>query len=119
MVDKITSSERKVSRRLDKRYTVLSLDGGGVRGLMTTMILADIEEKISAKTNKPFKITDTVDSIIGTSAGGLIALGLAAGFSACELKAVMEEMIPATFSHPRNTIMKWFKPAYDERNLEN
>ena len=120
MVDKITSSERKVSRRLDKRYTVLSLDGGGVRGLMTTMILADIEEKISAKTNKPFKITDTVDSIIGTSAGGLIALGLAAGFSSCELRdSVMEDMIPATFSKPRGTVMKWFKPAYDEKNLED
>ena len=119
MVDQITTSDLKVNRRLDKRYTVLSLDGGGVRGLMTTMILAEIEEKISAQLHEPFKITDAVDSIIGTSAGGLIALGLAAGFSACELRdSVMEEMIPATFSKPRSSIMKWFKPAYDEKNLE-
>ena len=47
-------------------------------------------------------------------------MGLAAGFSACELRdTVMEEMIPATFSKPRGTVMKWFKPAYDEKNLED
>ncbi|CDW83966.1 patatin [Stylonychia lemnae] len=119
MVEHITRPAKKTERRLDKRYTVLSLDGGGVRGLMTTMILASIEEQISAKIGKTFKITDAVDCIIGTSAGGLIALGLSAGFSAVELRdSVMEEMIPATFSKPRGKVMKWFKPAYDESNLE-
>lgn len=74
------------NQRLDKRYVVLSLDGGGVRGLMTVRILVDIENKLRKALNKPdFKITDIVDCVIGTSAGGLIALALACGKSANEL----------------------------------
>lgn len=120
MVEPITKYTPKHKNRLDKRYTVLSLDGGGVRALMTTMILANIEEQInSKKTDKTYKITDSVDSIIGTSAGGLVAIALAAGFSACYLRdKVMKDMIPETFSHGKNFIEKWFEPAYDERNLE-
>lgn len=54
-------TESKHLCRIDKRYSVLSLDGGGVRGLMTTMILAEIETQISKKIEKPFKITDAFD----------------------------------------------------------
>lgn len=28
-------------------------------------------------------------------------------------------MIPATFAHPRGKIAKWFRPAYDEKQLES
>lgn len=119
MVESITEQSKSICR-VDKRYSVLSLDGGGVRGLMTTMILAEIEAQIAAKIGKPFKITDAFDCVIGTSAGGLIALALSAGYSATELRdSVMEEMIPATFSNPRGSVAKWFKPAYDEGNLES
>ena len=118
-VEQITQHVARTKGRIDKRYSVLSLDGGGVRGLMTTRILANIEKEVAAKIGKPFKITDAFDCVIGTSAGGLIALALAAGYSATELQdTVMEEMIPATFSNARGSIQKWFKPAYDESNLE-
>ena len=49
---------------------VLSLDGGGIRGLIPALVLAEIE-KI---TNK--RITDLFDLIAGTSMGGILALGL-------------------------------------------
>lgn len=86
---------------------------------MTTMILCALEDDIREKTGKKdFKITDAFDCVIGTSAGGLTTLALAAGFSANELKVVMKEMIPETFKDPRGSVQKWFKPAYDEANLE-
>ena len=39
-----------------ERYNVLSIDGGGVRGLMSLKIIADLEEKMS-NGNPDYKIT--------------------------------------------------------------
>jgi patatin-like phospholipase/acyl hydrolase len=53
-----------------KMFRVLSIDGGGVRGIIPARILAEIEKR----TNKP--IAELFDFIVGNSTGGLIALGL-------------------------------------------
>jgi predicted acylesterase/phospholipase RssA len=50
---------------------VLSIDGGGIRGIIPAMILTDLERR----TNRP--IIDLFDLIVGTSTGGLVALALA------------------------------------------
>lgn len=52
------------------KYKILSIDGGGIRGIIPATILAKIEEKIQ----KP--IASCFDLIAGTSTGGLIALAL-------------------------------------------
>lgn len=49
---------------------ILSIDGGGVRGLIPAMILTEIEKR----TGKP--ISESFDLIAGTSTGGILALGL-------------------------------------------
>jgi predicted acylesterase/phospholipase RssA len=50
---------------------ILSIDGGGIRGILPAMILSDLERR----TNRP--IIDLFDLIVGTSTGGLVALALA------------------------------------------
>lgn len=68
------------------KYRVLSLDGGGLRGLITARML----EQLS---NEP-QITgwlDKVDLIAGTSTGGIIALGLAAGKPLDEIAKLYQE----------------------------
>jgi uncharacterized protein len=50
---------------------VLSIDGGGIRGIIPAMVLATIE----GRTGKP--IAELFDLITGTSTGGILALGLA------------------------------------------
>lgn len=50
---------------------VLSIDGGGIRGLIPALVLAEIEER----TGKA--IANSFDLIAGTSTGGILALGLA------------------------------------------
>ncbi|NLW45116.1 MAG: patatin [Syntrophomonadaceae bacterium] len=49
---------------------VLSLDGGGIRGIIPATVLAEIEKR----TRKP--VAELFDLIAGTSTGGLLALGL-------------------------------------------
>ncbi|KAH8726747.1 acyl transferase/acyl hydrolase/lysophospholipase [Phaeosphaeriaceae sp. PMI808] len=53
---------------------LLSLDGGGVRGLSSLMILQQLMETINP--NSPPKPCDYFDMICGTSTGGLIAIML-------------------------------------------
>lgn len=52
---------------------VLFLDGGGIRGLILVEILIEIEKRTGQK------ITDLFDWIVGTSTGGIVALGLVYG----------------------------------------
>ncbi len=54
------------------KFKILSIDGGGIRGIIPCTILKFIEEQ----TNQP--ISKSFDLISGTSTGGIIALGLAA-----------------------------------------
>jgi len=49
---------------------VLSIDGGGIKGIIPCIILKEIEEKTGRKISKLFNL------IAGTSTGGIIALGL-------------------------------------------
>jgi patatin-like phospholipase/acyl hydrolase len=49
---------------------VLSIDGGGIRGIIPAMVLAEIE----TRAGKP--ISELFDLISGTSTGGVLALGL-------------------------------------------
>jgi patatin-like phospholipase/acyl hydrolase len=50
--------------------TILSIDGGGIRGIIPARIL----ELIEARTGKP--IASLFDMVAGTSTGGILALGL-------------------------------------------
>ncbi len=61
------------------KYRILTLDGGGIRGLVTAILL----ERIVAE--HPTFLQD-IDLIAGTSTGGIIALGLAKGLSPTELR---------------------------------
>ena len=56
---------------------VLSLNGGGFRGLFTISLLTQLETIIEKRENKTdIKIGDYFDLITGTSIGGILALGL-------------------------------------------
>lgn len=65
-------------------YRILCLTGGGYRGLYTAALL----EKLEAEADKP--LASIFDLIAGTSIGGILALGLAAGVSARKLAASFE-----------------------------
>ncbi len=52
---------------------ILSLDGGGLRGIIPARILVDVERKLQQKTGNPnARIVDYFDLFAGTSAGGIL-----------------------------------------------
>jgi patatin-like phospholipase/acyl hydrolase len=80
---------------------VLSVDGGGVRGLVPARVIARLEELVGAP------CAHTFDLIAGTSTGAIVALGLAAprthagarrGYTGAELEDVYLENAAAIFS---------------------
>ena len=56
----------------DQKCFIVSCDGGGIRGIVTTLLLQDIQTKVP-------NFLDRVDIFAGTSTGAIIALGLARG----------------------------------------
>ena len=56
-----------------KKVRILTLDGGGIRGILPAVILNHIEKQLQAKTNNPnAMIADYFDMIAGTSTGGIL-----------------------------------------------
>ena len=66
---------------------LLALDGGGIRGVMTLEILAEIERQLAAirSSGAEFRLCQFFDYVGGTSTGAIIAAGLARGMSVGEL----------------------------------
>ncbi|KAF7087540.1 hypothetical protein CFC21_090722 [Triticum aestivum] len=58
--------------------TVLSIDGGGIHGLIPTVVLKCLEEKLQAIDGEDARIADYFDVIAGMSAGAIIVTMLAA-----------------------------------------
>ena len=51
-------------------FRILSLDGGGIRGLIPALMLSELKQRTGKRTAQLF------DLIAGTSTGGILALGL-------------------------------------------
>jgi patatin-like phospholipase/acyl hydrolase len=67
----------------DRPHRMLSLDGGGIRGLITLGILERIEKLLQEKTGR--KLEEYFDYIAGTSTGAIIAAGLSRGLTTADL----------------------------------
>lgn len=65
----------------DREFRILSIDGGGIKGIFPASVLAEIEERYLDGGS----IASHFDLITGTSTGGIVALGLAIGMPAREI----------------------------------
>jgi cGAMP-activated phospholipase len=90
------------------RFQILSLSGGGIRGLFTARVLERLEERFARPLHEAF------DLFAGTSVGGIIALGLAAGRPARELRGLIEDRGPEIF---RRRTSGWLRPKYGSEGL--
>ena len=65
-------------------YYILALDGGGIRGVLTAMLLERLEEQQPGFLKR-------IDLVAGTSTGGLLALALASGVEPQTIRSMYEE----------------------------
>lgn len=72
-------------------YRILSMDGGGIRGILTARILERVDQKLPG-------FLDGVDLYAGTSTGGLLALGLAAGMTPAQLRVMYQDLADTIFA---------------------
>lgn len=56
-----------------KKIRILSLDGGGIKGIIPGVILTYMEKQLQLKSGSQRKIGDYFDFIAGTSTGGILA----------------------------------------------
>lgn len=79
---------------------ILSLDGGGVRGLISLGVLLHLERELASRTTNPraFRLCHYFDLIGGTSAGALIATMLALGLPVQRIIDIFFRMAPRIFS---------------------
>jgi len=80
-----------------KTFKILSIDGGGIKGLYSSTILEELERTYECS------ISDYFDMICGTSTGGLIALGLSLKIPAETISKFYIEKGPKIF--PRRPII--------------
>ncbi len=65
-----TLAPADMNTRSNPKYKILAIDGGGIRGIIPAMILAEIEQRTQKQ------IFSLFDLISGSSSGGVLALGL-------------------------------------------
>ena len=106
--------ENKQSVAKQREFKILSIDGGGVRGLLPLTLLCSIEEKVGERIWKYF------DLITGTSTGGIIALWLSTGRPPGDLQKLYDELICEVFPRRLRPI-RIFCPGflYDSHKLES
>jgi uncharacterized protein len=101
------------------RINVLSIDGGGIRGIIPAVILAEIEQRLGRTLHNVF------DLIAGTSTGGIIALGIGTSansgqpYGPADLLQMYEEHGPEIFKkNPLTCVRAFFGPKYSPAALE-
>ena len=89
---------------------ILVIDGGGIKGVFPASFLAALEETLDLES-----VGRYFDLIVGTSTGGIIALGLGLGISGRDILAFYEGHGPAIFSGSRKLrgYRSWFRSKYD------
>lgn len=90
---------------------VLSLDGGGIKGLIEAVVLMDIRRR----TGRP--ILECFDLVAGTSTGGMIALMIAAGYEPEDIATLYVSRGGDIFG--RKAGLGGFRPKYSASPLES
>jgi hypothetical protein len=97
----------------DKKFKILSIDGGGIRGVYPARFLTKLEASLGAP------IADHFDLICGTSTGGILALALALKIPASEIQKLYVEnrklIFPPLYKRRRLGIRR---AKYNNKKLE-
>lgn len=94
---------------------ILSLDGGGIRGMFSLQILSRIESLFREHHGQPdLVLADLFDCFAGTSTGAIIASCLCWGMSVSEIEALYIQHGPAMFSRS-----PWYRRFHSKYRAES
>lgn len=98
----VTSAAREV-----RPYRVLSLDGGGIRGLYSALLLQGLSKRFAANQRLPaaasYDLGAQFDLIVGTSTGAILAIALAAGVPLERVVELYRQKATGIFKDPVGT----------------
>jgi hypothetical protein len=95
---------------------ILSLDGGGVRGVISVAFLERIEAILTEKAAQEVRLGDHFDLVGGTSTGAIIATAIALGKTTGELKDIYHRLAPRAFQRSRFRI-PFLQPKFNVAGL--
>ncbi len=102
----------------DMPFRILSIDGGGIKGIFPAAVLATLEREYL----QGGSVGDCFDLIAGTSTGGIIALGLGAGLTSSEvLRMYLDEghrVFPSRLGGLKGKIRRLTSAQYDRSALD-
>lgn len=79
---------------------ILSLDGGGIRGVITIEVLVEIERQIRSAYKRPdMVLSDYFDFVAGTSTGAIIATAISMGWPVDKIRRFYLEKGQQMFDH--------------------
>lgn len=102
----------------DKPFKILSIDGGGIRGIYPAKFLSEIEYRLEQEGKDP-QLNKYFDLICGTSTGGIIAMGLALGMPSADILNLYKENAKKIFGDKSGRFASLFKPFHGSKELKS
>ncbi|MCC5934804.1 MAG: patatin-like phospholipase family protein [Balneolales bacterium] len=102
-----------------KPFKILSIDGGGIRGIYPAKFLTELEFQLEKSGKKITYLNQYFDLICGTSTGGIIALGLALGMTSNEILSLYRDHANNIFGRKKGFWRSLFNPSHNSDYLEN
>ncbi|KAG2238468.1 hypothetical protein Bca52824_092260 [Brassica carinata] len=99
-----SSCKRNKPPSWGKLVTILSLDGGGVRGIIAGVILAYLEKQLQEIDGEDVRLADYFDVVSGTSTGGLMTAMLTVPGENGRPQLAAKDIVPFTL----NIVPKYF-----------
>ncbi|MEH6457883.1 MAG: patatin-like phospholipase family protein [Cocleimonas sp.] len=94
---------------------ILTIDGGGIRGLLAVGMLEQIESQLRKATQNPeMLLSDYFDYISGTSTGAILATALSTGMSTAEIRPFYLECSKEIFKKASLSKRLYFKYKSEE-----
>ncbi len=100
-----------------KPFRILSIDGGGVRGVLPAKLLSEMESHLD-KSNEKKSLWECFDLITGTSTGGIIAIALALGVPAQDVLTLYLDKSRIIFGDKKGKVGRWFYSKHERTDLE-
>ena len=99
-------------------FKILSIDGGGIRGVFPAMILANLEAELKAKGVEKWQVYQNFELICGTSTGGIMAIALALGIPAIEIYELYLDNAKVIFGNKKGFLKRFKYSAHKRDELE-